>query len=179
MFKLWKSPSSHYEKMSPYRDTFWVGQVRNPWASIPHVDSDRLLKCPNQANCEEVMHVQTLEVLEFWLWKKCVSLPRHTFWVGQMGCPWKSTLHVDSDTLVKCSKQAHCEEVMPVQSLAVPEMYLWKKVFRYRDTLFGVGKMRIPWKFTLHVDNDRLLKCPKKTNCEEVMPVQSLAAPGL
>ena len=52
------------KSVSVPKHTFWVGQVKIPWASIPHVDSDRLLKCPNQANCEEIMLVQTLEVPE-------------------------------------------------------------------------------------------------------------------
>ena len=50
-----------------------------------------------------------------------------------------------------------------------------KSVSRIRELLFGVGEM----KYTLHLDNDGVLKCPIQANFEQVMHVQSLAAPEL
>ena len=54
--------------------------------------------------------------------EKGVSVPRHSLWVAKVRTSWASTLHVDSGRLLKCPNQANFEEVMLVQSLAVPKL---------------------------------------------------------
>ena len=64
LFKVWQHPSFGYEKcVSVPRVTFWVGEMKYNL----HLDTDGVLKCPIQANVEQVMHVQTLATPELWL----------------------------------------------------------------------------------------------------------------